>query len=209
MKAYPGAIWETAPVNAAWNPMMVSGSNMPGFDTYDRELGVPPLMKSHREAALIGEAYVAPYMGTLPAGIVVNRITDGPKAGYVVPVDFAVTCESTSSSTITVAAEDAKYFAVGDVLKEFGAITDIAAPSGGKVVITGTSSPSGATTEVKFATEANPLIIDQAVMSLESGAMTSVIYNNAVIYRARLKNVTDENITAAGWYNDGQFTIVK
>ena len=53
------------------------------------------------------------------------------------------------------------------------------------------------------------MVIDQAVVALDKGAQTSVLYSNAVLYRAKLVNVTDEQIGTMGWVIDGQFVIMK
>lgn len=210
MQEYAGAKWKSQSVRASMNPLMVTGTNFPGYYDADRELGEMPLVKSHRASALIGEAYVAPNMGRLPSGIVVARIKGGAKEGYIVPVDFEVTLTAASSNTqFIVTEEDAKYFAVGDSVETFGEIKSIAEPSNGTVTITGTDSGSS-TGKVKFATDENYFIIDQAVFSGPEGAQTSIIYSNAVVYRNRLVNVDDSTIkNTAKWAIDGNLVIVK
>ena len=166
-------------------------------------------MKSPRESALIGEGYVAANMGFLPAGIVVARISAGAKKGLLCPIDFKVTLtEASSATTFSVKEEDAKYFAVGDDVSVFGKITNIAAPSEGKVVITGTSSGS-TTADVTYKFDELKMVVDQAAFADENGAQTSILYSNAVVYKSKLVNITDEAIGTAGWAIDGQFVIMK
>lgn len=209
MKAYPGATWEAQYVGAAWDPMVLTGTNMPNFFSSGRDLGVSDLMKSHRGSALIGEVYIAPYMGTLPAGVVVARIKGGPKNGLAVPVDLEIPLtEATSNNTLKVREEYAKFFQKGDVLETMGAITNIGEPAAGVVTITATNSGSS-TDKVKFELGNARMVIDQAVVALDKGAQTSVLYSNAVLYRAKLVNVTDEQIGTMGWVIDGQFVIMK
>lgn len=209
-KEYAGAIWDSHPLNAAFNPLAVTGTNTPGFGTGDRELGEMPLVKSHRDSALIGECYVVPNMGRLPAGVVVARVKGGAKNGYVAPIDFEVTLTAASSNTqFIVTEEDAKYFAVGDSVSTFGEIKTIAEPSNGTVTITGTSTGSS-TNKVKFKLDTNYFIIDQAVFSGPEGAQTSILYSNAVVMRSKLVNINDSDITnTAKWMIDGTLVIMK
>ena len=77
-------------------------------------------------------------------------------------------------------------------------------------VVTVTATNSGSSTDkVKFELGNARMVIDQAVVALDKGAQTSVLYSNAVLYRAKLVNVTDEQIGTMGWVIDGQFVIMK
>ena len=92
MKMYPGSTWESHQVNAVWNPLKDTGTNMPYVSFADKELGESPLYyNSLTAAALLIDKTVMPNFGHLPTGIIMGIINKGDQLGYIFPADFTVT----------------------------------------------------------------------------------------------------------------------
>ena len=114
MKMYPGSTWESHQVNAVWNPLKDTGTNMPYVSFAEKELGESPLYyNSLTAAALLIDKTVMPNFGHLPTGIIMGIINKGDQLGYIFPADFVVTAESASNKTIVVSEADAVFFKKG------------------------------------------------------------------------------------------------
>lgn len=221
-KAYPGATWEQAAVNAAWNPLQASGTNMPGMGWAERDFGVEPLFKSSRGIALLGDKMIVPNMGKMPAGLLLSTVVAGPRTGMVFPYEFAVPLAAdTSTTAVAVAENHAFYFTVGDVLTahegetpyELGAITTISAPIGGKVTLTVAQAPGAAMTAaggtITYKNNGAMCVLDQAAVSLSEGAYISVAYGNMILHKAVVRNYTGSVHATMPGFVDGTYIIFR
>lgn len=226
---YPGANWTSHAVDAAMNPMQVTGSNSPHVQWKDREFGESPLFKSPRGIALILDKMIAPGFGHLPAGLTVSAISAGPRKGLVFPSDFTgvpvKAAAGAGATKVLISTEDARFFVVGDKIT-------LGDPSGTKETVTlkaMTAAANGVNLEfdpalanalttshfVHFDIFKGPIIgiLEQAVFSDNgNGAYGTVVYSNAVLYKHKLLN--DPNATAlkaaiSTVVVDGQYVILK
>ena len=209
MKMYPGSTWESQHVNAVWEPLKDTGTNMPYVSFADKELGVSPLYyNSLTAAALLIDKTVLPNFGHLPAGLIMGIISEGEKMSYIFPADFVVTAESASGSSVVMSEADAVFFAKGMTIAAGDAtakITDIAV-EGGKATLTLDGEVSD--TAISFPFE-RCVVIDQPVFSDKNGALTSAIYSNATLYAAKLLNATPELLEKLGAFVDGHVAVIK
>ena len=209
MKMYPGSTWESHQVNAVWNPLKDTGTNMPYVSFADKELGASPLYyNSLTAAALLIDKTVMPNFGHLPTGIIMGVIDKGDYLGYIFPADFAVTAESASGTAIVVSEADAVFFKKGMTITAGDVVAKIVSieVAGGKATITVDAEVSSTVISYPFK---RCVVIDQPVFSDQNGALTSAIYSNATVYAAKLLNASEELLEKLGAFVDGHVAVIK
>lgn len=209
MKMYPGSNWESHQVNAVWNPLKDTGTNMPYVSFADKELGESPLYyNSLTAAALLIDKTVMPNFGHLPTGIIMGIINKGDQLGYIFPADFAVTAESASGTAIVVSEADAVFFKKGMTITAGEVVAKIESVevAGGKATLTVDAEVSSTVISYPFE---RCVVIDQPVFSDQNGALTSAIYSNATVYAAKLLNATPELLEKLGAFVDGHVAVIK
>ena len=209
MKMYPGSTWESHQVNAVWNPLKDTGTNMPYVSFADKELGASPLYyNSLTAAALLIDKTVMPNFGHLPTGIIMGVIDKGDYLGYIFPADFAVTAESASGTAIVVSEADAVFFKKGMTITAGDVVAKIVSieVAGGKATITVDAEVSSTVISYPFK---RCVVIDQPVFSDQNGALTSAIYSNATVYAAKLLNASEELLDKLGAFVDGHVAVIK
>lgn len=209
MKMYPGSTWESHQVNAVWNPLKDTGTNMPYVSFADKELGASPLYyNSLTAAALLIDKTVMPNFGHLPTGIIMGIIDKGDYLGYIFPADFAVTAESASGTAIVVSEADAVFFKKGMTITAGDVVAKIVSieVAGGKATITVDAEVSSTVISYPFK---RCVVIDQPVFSDQNGALTSAIYSNATVYAAKLLNASEELLEKLGAFVDGHVAVIK
>ena len=209
MKMYPGSTWESHQVNAVWNPLKDTGTNMPYVSFADKELGASPLYyNSLTAAALLIDKTVMPNFGHLPTGIIMGVIDKGDYLGYIFPADFAVTAESASGTAIVVSEADAVFFKKGMTITAGDVVAKIVSieVAGVKATITVDAEVSSTVISYPFK---RCVVIDQPVFSDQNGALTSAIYSNATVYAAKLLNASEELLEKLGAFVDGHVAVIK
>lgn len=209
MKMYPGSTWESHQVNAVWNPLKDTGTNMPYVSFADKELGASPLYyNSLTAAALLIDKTVMPNFGHLPTGIIMGVIDKGDYLGYIFPADFVVTAESASGTAIVVSEADAVFFKKGMTITAGDVVAKIVSieVAGGKATITVDTEVSSTVISYPFK---RCVVIDQPVFSDQNGALTSAIYSNATVYAAKLLNASEELLDKLGAFVDGHVAVIK
>lgn len=207
MIMYPGATWESHQVNAAWNPLASTATNTPYVSRGEKNLGEAPLYKSRNEQALLTDKMVMPGFGHLPTGLVMGIVSEGEFVGQIFPADFAITATSASGTSVVVAEEYAPFFRVGMSIKSGDAAVAITAinVADGAATLTVDGEVSGTTISYPYE---HVVVLDQPVYSDDKGAYTSAIYSNAVLYKSKMKNLSEATLALLG-FADGPYVIVK
>jgi hypothetical protein len=217
----------------------------PGIERTGYTPGLPPLFHSRAEIALIKDKSAHAGFGYLKRGrVMATTVADElvvpvpVDSGSVDAIDAArsrlVVDAGDTDTTVTVSEADAAKFRVGDevvlnnltpVYQDLGAITKIAAPANGQVVITVTNAVSGALMTVASRSAlshktaaASPFYAASCVLDKDINTGTagtdnavpvSVVFGNCILYTAFLTGMSAKSLTDLGAIQDGVHTIIK
>ncbi len=187
------------------------------------------LFYSRREQALILEKTVRGGFEDLEMGQVMTQVyKDGTLVrDFIVPYgangDVAVTASDNSANTVTIAAADAVKFAVSDVVTvnddettaENRTITGITVSGTSAVIALDalTNTFTHASAIVKHRQDGNYYILDQDIdtgaENKAEGALGSVVYSNAVLYKDAVIGMDSTVLADLNGKEDGVFYIIR
>lgn len=201
------------------------GTNMPSSTFGGKVYPDQPFIKSNRGVALLEQCQFVPGYGDIPLGSVVTFVAAGPHKGQTVPYATGIPMlglVASGATTFTVSEAQASAFAVGDTLTfhraatsssaSLGAVTAISAAVNDIVTVTfATAAPAGTPgfTDTVSHTGAGFAICDQSVFSSVTGALGSILFSNAVVYKNRVYGMDATVKAALNVLDYGDFYVIR